>query len=459
MIKRSISKRRLLLVIIDLIIVIGSIFLSSIIVIGSQSGIYYIKTNYFSYFITGCIYIFAFYMADLYDFRKDFRAPSQLFTIACASIAAFIIATFCFYVNWSLRIGRGVFLMNGILITYFLISWRYLYSHLMTQPKFQKKGLIVGAGWAGKTIFEEIKKAEGYGLRIIGFLDDDNTKMGSKIDSVPVICNRSNLLEVVKENDITQIVVAITGEKHVDLLKDLIKCSQDGVAIADMPALFENLTGKIPFNHIDDLWLLNSLSRKSKFQVQKIKRVFDVISSFILLMICSPIIPIIAFLIKRNSEGSIFYVQERLGMNNKRFKIIKFRSMVQNAEEKTGAVYVKDQDERVTSIGKFLRKWRLDEIPQLINVFKGDMSLVGPRPEREVFINEYQEKIPFYVERLLVRPGLTGWAQVKFPYASSVAHTEEKLQYDLFYIKNMSILLDIIILLQTVKVILFGKGK
>lgn len=459
MIRRPISKKRVLLVIVDLIIVIGSIFLSSIIRIGIHSGLNYIETNWFSFCVTGVIYIFAFYMSGLYDFRKDFRTPSYLVTIACASIAAFIVVTFCFYVNWSLRLGRGIFLINGALITFFLISWRYLYSHLIAQPQFQAKSLIVGAGWSGRTILETIKDTKGYGLNIIGFIDDDKSQTGSVIDGMPVLGGRYDLLEIVKKRKISQIVVAITHEKHGDLLKALIKCSQDGVVINDMPTLYECLTGKIPLNHIDDLWLLNSLARQSKFHVQKIKRGMDIVLSFLILMVFLPIVPIIAILIKKDSQGSIFYMQERISKNNKSFKIIKFRSMVQDAEGKTGAICARDKDDRVTRIGRFLRKWRLDEIPQLINVIKGDMSLVGPRPERKVFIDKYEEKIPFYAQRLTVQPGITGWAQIKFPYASSIEHTEEKLQYDLYYIKNMSFTLDVIILLQTVKVIIFGKGK
>ncbi|MDO8140800.1 MAG: sugar transferase, partial [Candidatus Brocadiales bacterium] len=147
------------------------------------------------------------------------------------------------------------------------------------------------------------------------------------------------------------------------------------------------------------------------------------------------------------------------GKDGRKFTIMKFRTMVENAESRTGAVYASDNDPRITKIGRFLRKWRLDEIPQLLNVIKGDMSLIGPRPEREVFIREFEEKIPFYTQRLLVRPGLTGWAQAKYPYASSIEQTEEKLQYDLYYIKNMSFILDVVVFLKTIRVVLLGKGK
>jgi len=172
-----------------------------------------------------------------------------------------------------------------------------------------------------------------------------------------------------------------------------------------------------------------------------------------------PVMVVLAIAIKCDSRGRIFYTQERVGKDGRKFTIMKFRTMVENAESLTGAVYAADNDPRITKIGRFLRKWRLDEIPQLLNVIKGDMSLVGPRPEREVFIREFEEKIPFYTQRLLVRPGLTGWAQVKYPYTSSIEQTEEKLQYDLYYIKNMSFILDVVVMLKTIRVVLFGKGK
>jgi len=459
MLNSFISKKQLLMVFVDLVMIIGSMFLSSVIRIGFHNGVVYVETNVISFCVIGGLYIFIFYMSGLYDFRKDFRSPYDLLTMACVSIAAFIIVAFVFYVNWSLRLGRGIFLINGILITSFLISWRYSYSHLISRPGFQANSIIIGAGKAGEEVLDAIKNSKGCGLNIIGFVDDEKGKKGSFIGDVSVLGDRNDLLQIIETYNITQIIVAITHKKHTELIRMLIKCSQDGVNITDMPILYEGLTGKVPLKHIDDLWLLNSLVRQSKFHVHRIKRSMDFILSLFILLIFSPLLPIIAILIKKGSKGSVFYTQERVSKKGKVFKIFKFRSMIENAEENTGVVCASDHDSRITGIGKFLRKWRLDEIPQLINVIKGDMSLVGPRPEREFFIKKYDAEIPFYSQRLSVQPGLTGWAQVKFLYASSTEETEEKLQYDLYYIKNLSFVLDVIILLQTIKVILFGKGK
>ena len=454
-----ISKRLILLILGDLLIVNGSIFLSAILRLGVSAGWGYIQSNPWSFILTGLIYIMVFFSTELYDIRKDFKSIGNVMAITLASTSAFVITTLLFYMNWSLRIGRGVFILNGILIILFIIGWRILYSYLLEQPIFKRNVLIVGAGWAGKTISQEINRSQKSGLRMVGFIDDDPLKKGKLIDGVPVLGDRYTIDKVIRKNDIDLIVAAITHEKHADLIKALINCSWKGVDIIDMPAIYEQLTGKIPFKHINNMWMLHIAIGKPKLYSRLIKPILEAISALILFILLIPVMVVIAIVIKCDSRGRIFYTQERVGKDGRKFTIMKFRTMVENAESLTGAVYAADNDPRITKIGRFLRKWRLDEIPQLVNVIKGDMGLIGPRPEREIFIREFEEKIPFYTQRLLVRPGLTGWAQVKFPYASSIEQTEEKLQYDLYYIKNMSFILDFVVFLKTIRVVLFGKGK
>lgn len=454
-----VSRRLLILIAGDLIIVNGSVFLSAILRLGLSDGWDYIRNNPVSFVLTGIVFIFTFLFAELYDTRKDFKSIGNIMSITFASVSALIITTFLFYINWSLRIGRGVFIINGLLIAVFIIGWRTLYSYLLDQPLFKKNVLIVGAGWAGKTILQEINKAKKAGLKVAGFVDDNPQKKGSGIEGLPVFGDRYTLPAVIRQNDISLIVNAITHEKHADLIKTLINCSWNGIEIVDMPTLYEQLTGKIPFKHINDMWMLHVVISKPKLYGKLVKPLVEILFALILFVLLLPAMMIIALLIKMDSQGRIFYTQERVGKDGKEFTIIKFRTMVENAELTTGAVYTSDNDPRITKIGKFLRKWRLDEIPQLLNVIRGEMSLMGPRPERHVFIREFEEKIPFYTQRLAVKPGLTGWAQVKYPYASSIEQTEEKLQYDLYYIKNMSFLLDFVVLLKTIKVVLFGSGK
>lgn len=454
-----VSRRLLILIAGDLIIVNGSVFLSAILRLGLSDGWDYIRNNPVSFVLTGIVFIFTFLFAELYDTRKDFKSIGNIMSITFASASALIITTFLFYINWSLRIGRGVFIINGLLIAVFIIGWRTLYSYLLDQPLFKKNVLIVGAGWAGKTILQEINKAKKAGLKVAGFVDDNPQKKESSIEGLPVFGDRYTLPVVIRQNDISLIVNAITHEKHADLIKTLINCSWNGIEIVDMPTLYEQLTGKIPFKHINDMWMLHVVISKPKLYGKLVKPLVEILFALILFVLLLPAMMIIALLIKMDSQGRIFYTQERVGKDGKEFTIIKFRTMVENAELTTGAVYTSDNDPRITKIGKFLRKWRLDEIPQLLNVIRGEMSLMGPRPERHVFIREFEEKIPFYTQRLAVKPGLTGWAQVKYPYASSIEQTEEKLQYDLYYIKNMSFLLDFVVFLKTIQVVLFGSGK
>jgi len=454
-----ISKRLILLIFGDLLIVNGSIFLSAILRLGVSAGWGYIQSNPWSFILTGLIYIMVFFSTELYDIRKDFKSIGNVMAITLASTSAFVITTLLFYMNWSLRIGRGVFILNGILITLFIIGWRILYSYLLEQPIFKRNVLIVGAGWAGKTILQEINRLQKSGLRTVGFIDDDPQKKGKLIDGVPVLGDRYTIDKVIRKKGVDLIVAAITHEKHADLIKALINCSWKGIDIVDMPAIYEQLTGKIPFKHINNMWMLHIAIGKPKLYSRLIKPILEAIIASILFILLIPVMVVLAIVIKCDSRGRIFYTQERIGKDGRKFTIMKFRTMVENAESVTGAVYAADNDPRITKIGRFLRKWRLDEIPQLVNVIKGDMGLIGPRPEREVFIREFEEKIPFYTQRLLVRPGLTGWAQVKFPYASSIEQTEEKLQYDLYYIKNMSFILDFVVFLKTIRVVLFGKGK
>ena len=453
------ARRLIILIVGDLLIVNGSILLSSIIRLGLSTGWDYIKSNPLSFILTGAVFILTFFFAELYDMRKDFKSIGNILTIAFASVSAFIITTVLFYITWSLRIGRGVFIILGILITLFIIGWRILYSYLLEQPMFKRNVLILGAGWAGKTILQEIHQSKKPGLKVVGFIDDDPRKKGMLIDGIPILGDRYTLNNIIEENDIDLLITAITHEKHPDLIKSLIHCSWDGIDVVDMPAIYEQLTGKIPFKHINDMWMLHTVISKPKFYGKLLKPIIESFISCILFVLLMPVMGIIAVLIKFTSKGSVFYTQERVGKDGKKFTIIKFRTMVEDAESGTGAVYTTDNDPRVTQIGRFLRKWRLDEIPQLLNIIRGNMSLIGPRPERYIFIKEFEEKIPFYSQRLAVRPGLTGWAQVKYPYASTWEQTEEKLQYDLYYIKNMSFILDLVILLKTIKVVIFGSGK
>ena len=269
-----------------------------------------------------------------------------------------------------------------------------------------------------------------------------------------------DLIECIVNNHIQTVVTAINPHRDINLVKNLYHCLPLDIVLYDLPTFYEKITGKIPNSAIEEVWFLENLMREKKRIYESTKRILDILYSLILGIISLFFYPFIMLAIKLDSPGSIFYKQKRVGENNQIFNIHKFRSMIQEAEI-NGAQWAKANDSRVTKVGRFLRATRLDELPQLLNVLKGDMSFVGPRPERPEFVfgANLQRQIPFYQIRHLIKPGLTGWAQINFQYGASLEDTIEKLQYDLFYIKNRSFILDLGILLKTVKIILSGKGS
>jgi len=242
-------------------------------------------------------------------------------------------------------------------------------------------------------------------------------------------------------------------------LQDVLNCKLSGVEVVDSPTFYEQLTGKLLIENITPSWFIFSHGFRVTYLFRIYKRAIDIISSMIGLILTLPLFPVLALLIKLESPGPVFFRQVRVGEREKEFVLYKFRSMGQDAESKTGAVWAEKNDPRVTRFGRFLRNSRLDELPQLINVFKGEMSLVGPRPERPEFVAKLKEIIPFFSERHFIKPGLTGWAQVRYSYGSSVEDAIEKLRYDLYYIKNISLAFDFMIAIETVKVVLFGRGS
>ena len=241
-------------------------------------------------------------------------------------------------------------------------------------------------------------------------------------------------------------------------MNQLIECRTRGIEVIDGCSFYEQLTGKVLVQKINPSWLVFSDGYKKSVIRNVLKRMEDIIGSFLLLVFFSPLLVLVGVLIKIDSKGPVFFVQDRVGKNKKEFMMHKFRSMVHNAESLTGPVWAGQDDPRITSVGKIIRKFRIDELPQLYDVFLGRMSLVGPRPERSHFTEQLEKEIPFYSQRFLVKPGITGWAQVSYDYGATVEDAIEKLNYELFYIKNMSTTFDLVIMLQTVKIVLFGRG-
>ena len=352
-------------------------------------------------------------------------------------------------------------------LVYFLVLalvgdslWRWAVTALLARGAFQERVLIVGAGWAGRTISHVLRTQANPDFEILGFIDDDPAKQGARVEEVPVLGSGNEMISLARDRQASGIIYAITDQLDGDMFQHLLDCQTDGLAVVQMPALYETLTGRVPVDHVRNEWMLPSAVEggQTSLTYRLFVRVLDWSFGLLAGIFLALVGPMIALLIKLDSPGPIFYRQLRSGRAGIPFRTFKFRSMVDNAEASTGAKWTDDDDSRITRVGRFLRRTRLDELPQILNILRGDMHLIGPRPERPQFISQLEKQIPFYRARLAVKPGLTGWAQVNYRYGNTVEDARVKLEYDLYHIKNRSVTLDIQILFKTVGVMLTFKG-
>jgi exopolysaccharide biosynthesis polyprenyl glycosylphosphotransferase len=435
-----------------------------------------------SFMLIGLTYLVIFYIADLYDYQRDFRNRNNISQIAFATLMGTLVVIVLFYFPLGVFVGRTLLVVFSLIFLGLMISWRITFSALALPERLQKRLLIVGAGKCGRELLKAVKKRPKGGIKAIGFVDDDHLKIDKRIDGLPVLGGAERLTEIIRKQQVNLVALAITHEKSPQLLKEIVKADFSGCQVMDMPSLYEFLAGKIPIEHISDIWFYFCSSQNSKFYYRRIKRLWDVLLAVFYLFMVAPFFLLVPLVIKLDSRGPVFFRQQRLGKDGKPFWIIKFRTMVVDAE-RDGPQWACERDPRITRVGNILRKSRIDELPQLLNIIRGEMSFIGPRPEREVFVSnfqqlvpvyrkgrlganalevrvcDYEESVPHYSYRLLVKPGLTGWAQVMFPYASSQEETREKLKFDLYYIKNMGFFLDLAIMLRTVRIVLFGRDK
>jgi sugar transferase (PEP-CTERM system associated) len=453
-----IPKKKLLLALGDILFLSAAYFLSPIIRFGVF--IFAPADNVEEWVGVLTIYLFTFYLFDLYDTDPKVPRASYLFRFIVGILTASTLYIVTSFFVWSLSTGRGLFAVTALLAAFFTYTWRILARWLFRYYlRGEKNLLIVGAGQAGIALYEALKDSPH---KVAGFIDDDPKKLG--LSHSPRILGGSDALdEIVANHRADEIALAVThlegAEKH-NLLRGLLRCKMRGVEVYPMPALYEEVTGKIPVAHINDAWLINTAISGTKKSIynRKVKRLLDIAFSFVAVLFWAlPLLFPVCIAVKLDSRGPIFYRQRRTGLNGAVFGLMKFRSMKADAEQ-NGAVWASKKDPRVTKVGKIIRKLRIDEVPQIWNVLKGDISFIGPRPERPEFVEMLERKIPYYALRHCVKPGITGWAQVNYPYGASEEDALEKLQYDLYYIKNLSAFLDFHILLKTVRVVLSQKG-
>jgi exopolysaccharide biosynthesis polyprenyl glycosylphosphotransferase len=335
---------------------------------------------------------------------------------------------------------------------------RSLQRKLLIKGIGRRCGLIIGFNPKATEVYDSISEAPALGIDIEAFIAVNDENLEREYKGVKVEGTVEQLNSVIEKYNVKEIIIAL-DKKDQDVIIDVIsKTEGKNLSIKIVPDLYEILSGQARTSQIYGIPLIDIMPELMPEWEKKLKRIFDIIVSFLILIVSSPILILTAIAIKIDSEGPIFFKQERMGQNGKIFNILKFRSMIKDAERHTGPVWSQKDDPRVTKVGKIVRKLRIDEIPQMYNVFKGQMSIVGPRPERPYFVEKLSQEIPYYKRRLKVRPGITGWAQVKHKYDESIEDVKVKLRYDLFYIENMSIRMDFKIMLRTVLVVLFGKG-
>lgn len=374
-----------------------------------------------------------------------------------AFLLGFVGMIVLFYSFPSLFLGRGAFAIGFGIGVASIIIIRTIFYRVAGQEQLKRRVIVLGAGKRATQFNQLRRKIDQIGFNILGFVH-----VTGEQDQMPqerVIHLEVPLLDFVQKHNVSEIVVAVEDRRKDFSVEDLLDCKMSGIDVVDIQTFFERQTGKIRLDILHPSWLIFSDGFQQGPLQQLLKRCFDIAASSFLLLLAWPLMLLaaLAIWVESGFSGPILYRQVRVGQNWRLFQVLKFRSMRIDAE-KNGAQWAKKNDDRITRVGKFLRRSRIDELPQLLNVFRGDMSFVGPRPERPEFVEQLSEQIPYYAERHRVKPGITGWAQIRYPYGSSENDALEKLQYDLYYVKNYSVFLDLLILFQTAEVVLWGQG-
>lgn len=405
------------------------------------------------------IYQLSLYFSDFYSAGSDWTYVKVIGRLAVCLLVASTIIPGIYYLTPLELFDMHVLFTIAFFAFILLTPWRIAYSWFVNLERYKEKTLILGSGELARNIAREALKHKDLALDIVGFISNDVSLQGKSIVNPRVIGCIDDLSSIVQEKKVEKIIVAMEERRGQLPVEKLLTYRSLGVRIQEGVDFYEKATNKMLVEHITPSHLIFCESFKLSPLKLFVKRSSDIIIALVGLVVTSPLFLVIPLLIKLETKGSVFFQQERVGKDGKSFNIYKFRTMINNAEKQTGPVMSFKGDKRVTLSGIIFRKTRLDELPQLLNVLRGDMSFVGPRPERPVFVDMFKKNIPFYTQRFALRPGITGWAQIRYPYAASIEETLEKLRYELYYLKNFSFLFDVTIILRTLKVILFTRGS
>ena len=397
------------------------------------------------------------YYAELYDLRVVADRRELVVRVMQALGAASLLLAVTYYLVPSLVIGRGVFLLATLLVVALVAGWRFAFEWLSVAVGPAERLLVIGTSAAALELVQELRsRRKELGVEIVGFADGPDAP---RVAEAPVLGAIEQVPALVKEHEVDRVVVSLADARGKLPMDRLLDMKLDGLRVDHLAAVYEQYTGKIAVENLRPSYLIfNEGFRTSPLQLA-VKRFFDIGLAVIGLILAAPIMLVVAACVRLTSAGPALYHQVRVGQGGRPFTVHKFRSMRVDAESVSGAVWAQKDDPRVTPIGRFLRKARLDELPQLWNVLLGEMSFVGPRPERPQFVEQLSASIPFYRQRHVIKPGLTGWAQVAYQYGSTVEDAIEKLQYELFYIKHFSLAFDLFVIFKTIQIILLRRGN
>jgi exopolysaccharide biosynthesis polyprenyl glycosylphosphotransferase len=456
------KERRLFLVLIDLLIVNAAVVAAlAIWALRGEKDFGELVSSQWQWFVVlSFLWLVFEYVNGLYDLRvvisleTTVRALAQTFLLVLLAYLAlfFLVPT---------ELPRGIVVYHGILAVALIALWRAVFIRLAPRAPFRRRALVAGAGRAGQAIVATIRAQFDPHYDLVGFVDDDPDKQGQVIESLTVLGRNRDLVRLCREQGVNQVVLAVARDVSDDLFRALLDVQELGIEVMPMQLLYEQITARVPVEHIGDSWYvalpLEHAATGGAYPV--LKRVFDIALALIGVIGLGALLPFIALALRFDSPGPVFYAQERVGQGGRVFRVRKIRTMIVDAEKRGQAVWAAKDDPRVTRVGKILRKLHLDEAPQFLNILRGEMSVVGPRPERPEFVAQLEKQIPFYRLRHAVKPGMAGWAILHAGYVDSIEDARLRVEYDLYYIKHQSLWMDIWILLRMFGHVLAFRGQ
>jgi sugar transferase (PEP-CTERM system associated) len=394
----------------------------------------------------------------LYTTRQRAGTVGLMIRVAAGALNGAALSALVFYAVPAIAISRQVLAVTAVIAVLFSAATRALFDRIVDQDTFKSRVLVYGAGQRAASLLQLRRRSDQRGFKLVGFVASEGDKIGVPDDKL--VPRPDHLLRWARANEVDEIVVSMDDRRRGFPVLELLDCRMAGIDILELPTFLERETGKVRLDVLNPSWIIFGEGFRNSLVQRGLERGLDLVASAMLLLLSAPImlLAIVAVKIEDGWRAPVLYRQTRVGRYNENFDIVKFRSMRQDAEKSGEAIWATRDDPRVTRVGAIMRKTRIDELPQLFAVLRGDMSFVGPRPERPEFVARLEQQIPYYRERHTVKPGITGWAQLCYPYGASDKDALEKLQYDLYYVKNRSLLFDLAILLQTVEVVLWGKG-